>query len=123
MHLDGGWGRGNRVWRAGLPLSNLTGRSLNLDHYNLFIIPLDNKREWYRYHHLFIDFLRMRLRDWPADEIADLHRRAAAWYAQHGYIEEAIHHHLAAKDFAQAADLIESVGIRLIVQGQTAPDA
>jgi LuxR family maltose regulon positive regulatory protein len=89
-----------------------------LDQSNLFIISLDNKREWYRYHHLFADFLRLRLRDRPAAQIAVLRRHAAGWYSQRGFTEEAIQNYLAAKDFAQAADLIEGVGIRLIVQGQ-----
>jgi LuxR family maltose regulon positive regulatory protein len=90
----------------------------HLDQSNLFIVSLDNKREWYRYHHLFADFLRLRLREQPASEIVELHRRVAAWYARHGFTEEAIQHHLAVGDFAQAADLIERVGLRLIVQGQ-----
>jgi LuxR family maltose regulon positive regulatory protein len=89
-----------------------------LDQSNLFIISLDNKREWYRYHHLFADFLLLRLRERPVDEIANLHRRAAAWYSQQGFTEEAILQHLAARDYARAGDLIERVGVRLIVQGQ-----
>lgn len=78
-----------------------------LDQLNLFTIPLDNKREWYRYHHLFSDFLRLRLRDRPAEEIAALHRHAAAWLQGNGQFAEAIDHALAGEDFQPASRLIE----------------
>jgi LuxR family maltose regulon positive regulatory protein len=81
---------------------------------NLFIIPLDNKREWYRYHHLFADFLRLRLKEWPASQIAELHRRAAAWFEDRGLLPEAIEHALEAKDYPQAADLIERTAMTTI---------
>lgn len=70
-----------------------------LDQSNLFIIPLDNKREWYRYHHLLVDFLRMRLRDRSTDAIAERHRRAAVWLENNGLLAEAIDHSLAGEDF------------------------
>ena len=102
------------------PGQKLSSRTIieRLDQSNLFIISLDNKRTWYRYHHLFADFLRLRLRERPSTERADLHHRAATWYAQHGFTQEAVHHCLLAEDFTQAADLIERVGVRLIVLGQ-----
>jgi LuxR family transcriptional regulator, maltose regulon positive regulatory protein len=76
---------------------------------NLFIIPLDDKRHWYRYHHLFGDVLRMRLTAEQPDQVAVLHRRASEWYEHNGSMENAIRHALAAGDFARAADLVEMV--------------
>ncbi len=78
-----------------------------LERANLFIIPLDNERCWYRYHHLFADLLRKRLRQTHLDLIAKLHLRASAWYEQSDQLPEAIHHALAAEDFEQVADLTE----------------
>ncbi len=80
-----------------------------LEHANLFIVPLDNDRRWYRYHHLFGDILRQRLgqRHSPA-EITEYHRRASVWYENNGDEAEAFHHALAACDFERAAGLAES---------------
>ena len=78
-----------------------------LDRGNLFLVPLDDRREWYRYHHLFADVLLARLADEQPDIVPDLHRRASAWYEQHGDPPEAIHHALAAGDVEHAADLME----------------
>ena len=73
---------------------------------NLFIIPLQG-REWYRYHQLFQDALLQRLRAEVAPEqVAELHRRAAAWYAERGLIDEALHHALNANDFELAAGIM-----------------
>ncbi|MEV5025416.1 LuxR C-terminal-related transcriptional regulator [Paenibacillus sp. LPE1-1-1.1] len=69
----------------------------------LFLIPLDDEREWYRYHHLFADFLRVKLQDEEQAGIALLHNRAAAWYERHGFLEEAIDHALFAGDEHRAA--------------------
>jgi LuxR family maltose regulon positive regulatory protein len=85
-----------------------------LDQSNLFIIPLDNKREWYRYHHLFSDYLRARLRERPASEIAELHRRAAAWYENDGQLAEAIDQALAGEDYGRASRLIEQNALTTI---------
>ena len=81
-----------------------------LDRGNLFLVPLDDRRQWYRYHHLFADVLRARLLDEQPDAAADLHRRATEWYEQNGERSEAIRHALAAKDFERAADLVELAG-------------
>jgi LuxR family maltose regulon positive regulatory protein len=78
-----------------------------LDRGNLFLVPLDDRREWYRYHHLFADVLLARLMDEEPDLVPDLHRRASAWYEQHGEPSEAIRHALAAGDVEHAADMIE----------------
>jgi len=74
---------------------------------NLFIIPLDNERRWYRYHHLFADLLAARALREQAAHIPILHQRASAWYADNGFPADAIRHALAAKDFARAAGLVE----------------
>jgi len=78
-----------------------------LERANLMVIPLDDKREWYRYHHLFADVLKARLMKEQPSQIADLHLRACAWYEQHNFLSDAIRHALAAEDFERAADLIE----------------
>ncbi|MDB9526309.1 LuxR C-terminal-related transcriptional regulator [Oscillatoria sp. CS-180] len=80
-----------------------------LERSNLFIVPLDNKRQWYRYHHLFADVLLAHARtEWP-ERLPQLHERASAWYEQHDLLSEAIRHALAAQNFVRAADLIEPV--------------
>lgn len=80
-----------------------------LDHANLFIIPLDEERRWYRYHHLFADLLSQRLRQTQPEHLPILHRRASAWYEQNGCSDEAIRHALRGEDFERAAQLIEDV--------------
>ncbi|MDQ1725658.1 MAG: hypothetical protein QOG52_2686, partial [Frankiaceae bacterium] len=78
-----------------------------LDRANLFLVPLDDRRRWYRYHHLFADVLRARLLDEQPDLIPALHRRASDWYEGNGELSEAIRHALAARDHEHAAELIE----------------
>ena len=78
-----------------------------LDRGNLFLVPLDDRRRWYRYHHLFADVLQARLLDEQPGQVPDLHRRASAWYQQNGEPSVAIGHALAAEDFGRAADLVE----------------
>ncbi len=78
-----------------------------LEHANLFIVPLDNERRWYRYHHLFADVLRMHLKAEQPDQGSALHRRASEWYEKNGSTDNAIRHALAAEDFERAATLIE----------------
>lgn len=79
----------------------------SLEAANLFIVSLDNERQWYRYHHLFADLLRQRLRKTQAEQIPTLHNRASEWYEQSGLTEEAIQHALRANDFVRAASLAE----------------
>ena len=90
-----------------------------LDRGNLFLVPLDDRREWYRYHHLFVDLLRARLLDEQSEIVPELHRRASAWYDAHGEPSEAIRHALAAGDVDRAATLIELAmpGVRSSRQG------
>ena len=78
-----------------------------LDRANLFLVPLDNERQWYRYHYLFAELLRARLRQMESATIPDLHRRAAGWYEQHGWIAEAMQHTLAAQDYERAILLVK----------------
>ncbi len=78
-----------------------------LEQSNLFVIALDSQRQWYRYHHLFQLLLQNRLeRAYGREQIADLHRRASAWYAANGFVEDAITHALAARDEAAAVRII-----------------
>jgi LuxR family maltose regulon positive regulatory protein len=79
----------------------------DLDRGNLFLVPLDDRRLWYRYHHLFADVLRARLLDERRDQVRELHRRASDWYARNGDQPAAIGHALEGEDFGRAADLIE----------------
>lgn len=89
-----------------------------LEHANLFIISLDEERLWYRYHHLFADLLRRRLRQTQPEIVSNLHARAGAWFKRQGLRREAIKHSLAATDYAYAAELIRSVAINIVQEGE-----
>ncbi|HVU68300.1 MAG TPA: LuxR C-terminal-related transcriptional regulator [Ktedonobacteraceae bacterium] len=78
-----------------------------LERGNFFIVPLDDRRHWYRYHHLFAEVLAAHLLAEQPAQVAALHRRASEWYEHHGSVSDAIRHALAAEDFARAANLIE----------------
>ncbi len=78
-----------------------------LERANLFLVPLDDRRRWYRYHHLFAEVLQAHLGDEQPDDVPGLHRRASAWFAQNDEPAEAIRHALAAGDMGRAADLVE----------------
>ncbi len=96
-------------------------RLMTLHRANLFVIPLDEEGQWFRYHHLFADLLQARLRQvLSGDAIAALHRRAAAWYEQHGLPVEAVNHVLAAKDFDGAARLVEQNASSMLTRGEMA---
>ncbi len=90
-----------------------------LDRSNLFLIPLDDHKEWYRYHHLFADFLGQRLRESEPDRIPELHRRASQWFENEGLVEEAIQHALAAGDLDGAIRLVDKVAVDLIVRRES----
>ncbi len=81
---------------------------------NLFIVPLDDERRWYRYHTLFADVLHYRLQQAQAEHVPAYHRRASKWYEQQGLVAEAIEHALAATDLERAACLIDHVAAPLI---------
>jgi LuxR family transcriptional regulator, maltose regulon positive regulatory protein len=80
-----------------------------LQHRNLFVIPLDEERRWFRYHHLFADVLRQRLQQAQPDLVPELHRRASAWFEQNDLMTEAIQQAITGGDFQRAARLIEKV--------------
>ncbi|HLJ34264.1 MAG TPA: hypothetical protein VKU38_11455, partial [Ktedonobacteraceae bacterium] len=91
-----------------------------LEQANLFLMPLDEERLWYRYHQLFAEALRYRLQRSQPNLVPELHRRASAWYEQHGLVREAVHHALAAPDFVLAARLIEQAFNALVRRGEIA---
>jgi LuxR family maltose regulon positive regulatory protein len=110
--------------RLASPLCNaVTGREdaqqvlLGLDQANLFIVRLDESRQWYRYHRLFQHLLRIQ---GEATERAPLHLRAARWYAQHGFLDEAMNHTLAAEDWDEAERLVEPAAAQAINLGRHA---
>jgi LuxR family maltose regulon positive regulatory protein len=80
-----------------------------LEKANLFVIPLDDERCWYRYHHLFADLLIQRLRTHQGDLVPELHRRASQWLAENGFKNEAVDHAFCAQDHARAVQLIEEI--------------
>jgi LuxR family maltose regulon positive regulatory protein len=91
-----------------------------LEQSNLFILPLDNERRWYRYHRLFADLLQQRLQRSKSDLVPTLHRRASVWYAQNGLMGEAIDHALCAQNFERAADLIKETAQATWMRGEVA---
>ena len=87
---------------------------------NLFLVPLDEVRGWWRYHHLFADLLRARLeREWP-ERLAVLDHKAAAWYDAHGLADDAVRHALDAGDSVRAARLVERHVDELLLRGEGA---
>ncbi len=85
---------------------------------NLFIIPLDEERRWYRYHHLFADALNRRLEYQYPELLPKLYRRASEWYEKNGLIGEAIQHSLSAGDRERVAQLVEQNGCYLLMSGE-----
>jgi LuxR family maltose regulon positive regulatory protein len=85
---------------------------------NLFIVPLDTERHWYRYHHLFADLLRQRLQQLQPDTISELHRQASQWYEQNELITEALGHALAAADYERATQLVAANALLMLTRGQ-----
>lgn len=84
---------------------------------NLFLIPLDDEGQWYRYHHLFGDLLRSLQNKLQKERTAELHRRASHWYAQAGMVGDAIQNALDGVDYEKAVDLLESHAMEMIMQG------
>lgn len=91
---------------AVLQTSGSTSVLKQIERENLFVVPLDMSREWYRYHQLFGELLRTELRRSEPDLVAELHRRAAAWFEAEGLIDEAVRHLVAGGEIARSADLI-----------------
>ena len=95
-----------------------------LEHSNLFIMPLDNERRWYRYHHLFGDLLKQRLQQnisLPLGGITDLHSRASVWYEENNLEIEAFQHAAAAHDIDRAERLMAGRGMPLLFRGAVGP--
>jgi LuxR family maltose regulon positive regulatory protein len=86
---------------------------------NLFLIPLDDERRWYRYHHLFADFLGKRLRETEPEHVPELHQRASQWYEDEGLVDEAIQHSLAAGDLNNATRLVDQIAADLVVRRES----
>jgi LuxR family maltose regulon positive regulatory protein len=91
---------------------------LLLNQLNLFIIPLDEFQQWYRYHHLFAELLRYKLDQLPAKQVVEIHERASSWYAENDLIPEAVSHAMTVENFSRAADLIEPVTSPMIGRGE-----
>jgi LuxR family maltose regulon positive regulatory protein len=90
----------------------------HLDESNLFLIPLDDERIWYRFHHLFTDFLNVRLREEEPQKIQELHQKAAKWLEQNKFVNEAIDHAIAGEDFEHAAQLVEHIGPEMMMKSE-----
>src|SRR5205807_5825681 len=88
-----------------------------LEEANLFVVSLDNKRQWYRYHALFAEALSCQLEKTQPDLVPILHHRASLWYAQHGQTTEAILHAFQAREWQWAADLIEGLPLLSLTWG------
>jgi LuxR family transcriptional regulator, maltose regulon positive regulatory protein len=92
-----------------------------IEHSELFLSPLDSRREWYRYHHLFQELLQQRLSvEISPDQANELHRRASAWFEERGLLDEALHHAQAAGDFSLAARQM-SAGLRDVINREDRP--
>ncbi len=89
-----------------------------LEKANLFLVSLDDARQWYRYHHLFDDLLQSRLQESHPEQVAELHRKASAWYEQNGFVNGAVDHALAAGDLERAAHLIELAAPTLLIRSE-----
>ncbi len=87
---------------------------------NLFLVPLDGERRWYRYHHLFAELLRSRLEEAQRDQMPVLHQRASEWYEAQGLIAEAVHHALVAGDVSRVARLVGGNALAMLEHGDLA---
>lgn len=87
---------------------------------NLFLLPLDDERNWYRYHHLFSDMLRRHLQQSSPAIVRELHRRASNWFEQSGWVSEAVEHALLGEDGERAARLVEEYGEPMLLRGEGA---
>ena len=102
----------------------LTGRSSGervlqeLEQANAFVVALDTRRSWFRYHQLFADLLQLELRNTMPGELPGLHAAAARWYAEHGYPVAAVRHAQAAQDWGLAASLLSDHWFGLVLDGQ-----
>jgi len=84
----------------------------------MFLIPLDDQRRWFRYHHLFADLLHVRLLTSQPGLVKTLHHRASVWHEANGRFNDAMNHSLEACDYERSADLLDQVSIQMISQGE-----
>jgi LuxR family maltose regulon positive regulatory protein len=92
----------------------------HLEKSNLFLVPLDEERTWFRYHHLFRDFLQSRINKTQSQEVNRLHRAACEWLAEHGFLREAAEHAFQTQDWEYAAAFVDQHSFTLIVHGEIA---
>lgn len=99
---------------------NLTSQVIleKLEQNNMFVIPLDDQRIWYRYHHLFADLLRIRLEQQTWEKVKNLHDRAANWFEKHNMIWEAVHHILASGNLERLERVMAQNAMAMIYNGQ-----
>jgi LuxR family maltose regulon positive regulatory protein len=115
--------------RLSPPLCNAiaeTGRTthsflVDLERNNLFLVPLDDERRWYRYHHLFSDLLRLMLEQTYPGLSYKLHQRACQWYEAHGMLPEALHHALSSGDMRLVAQIVSANVLVLVENDEVAP--
>lgn len=99
--------------------SDSTGMLSRLEKANMFLVPLDDSRMWYRYHHLFADLLLHQLEmNCVEDEVAQLHERASRWFFDHGHLHDAVRHTLAARDWGGSMKLIRQLTAGLIARAE-----
>lgn len=104
---------------AGFPAQEPASALLeHLERSNLFMMPLDDNRQWYRYHHLFSDLLNQRLLGSQPDRVPVLHRRASVWFEENGFLNEAIEHAIAAEDFERAAEMIACTAEAMLMRSE-----
>jgi LuxR family maltose regulon positive regulatory protein len=89
-----------------------------LDNANLFLLPQDDRRRWYRYHHLFAQFLQGRLQQASSIDVPELHRRAANWFEENGHTSEAISHAIQAHDYDRAVEIIDEYADYFLMSSQ-----
>ena len=99
-----------------LEISNSRQIIKQLEQSNLFLIPLDEVRCWYRYHYLFTDFLKQRLYERNPNKLPALHRQACQWYETHGQVDEAVEHALSSGDLERVAGLVEKAAASLTIR-------
>lgn len=118
---------GEEITELRYPAQDLSVRTINsqqiledLERANLFVVPLDEERLWYRYHHLFASLLSSRLnQSLPPSEIRELHRRAGCWFAQNHLQDKAMHHAMIAGEYDLAMDIVEKNALQMIGRGET----
>jgi LuxR family maltose regulon positive regulatory protein len=90
----------------------------SLEQCNMFLIPLDHKRHWYRYHHLFADLLRHQLKETQPAKVKELHIRASRWFADNGFVDEAISHAFMAQNYELVAEYLDQHGYEIFHSGR-----